>query len=50
VTGQVFCYREDAILTGPGPLCEPAAGLGADAFVVAVRYYPAHRCVRRYRC
>ena len=29
MTVQVFCYPEDAVLTGPGPLCELVAGLGA---------------------
>jgi hypothetical protein len=48
VTVQVFCYPEDAVLTGPGPLCELAAGLGADAIAVAVRYHPARRWFARH--
>ena len=48
MTVQVFCYPEDAVLTGPGPLCELAAGLGADAIAVAVRYHPARRWFARH--
>jgi hypothetical protein len=47
-TVQVFCYPEDAVLTGPGPLCELAAGLGAGAVAVAVRYHPARRWFARH--
>jgi hypothetical protein len=48
VTVQVFCYPEDAVLTEPGPLCELAAGLGAGALAVAVRYHPARRWFARH--
>jgi hypothetical protein len=48
VTVQVFCYPEDAALTGPGRLCELAAGLGATAIAVAVRYHPARRWFARH--
>jgi hypothetical protein len=48
VTVQVFCYPEDAVLTGPARLCELAAGLGADAIAVAVRYHPARRWFARH--
>lgn len=48
MTVQVFCYPEDAVLTGAGPLCELAAGLGADAIAVAVRYHPARRWFARH--
>jgi hypothetical protein len=48
VAVQVFCYPEDAVLTGPGPLCELAAGIGADAIAVAVRYHPARRWFARH--
>jgi hypothetical protein len=48
VSVQVFCYPEDAVLTGAGPLCELAAGLGADAVAVAVRYHPARRWFARH--
>jgi hypothetical protein len=48
VTVQVFCYPEDALLTGAGPLCELAAGLGAGAIAVAVRYHPARRWFARH--
>jgi hypothetical protein len=48
VTVQVFCYPEDAVLTGPGPLCELAARIGAGAIAVAVRYHPARRWFARH--
>jgi hypothetical protein len=48
VTVQVFCYPEDAVLTGPAELCALAAGLGADAIAVAVRYHPARRWFARH--
>lgn len=48
MTVQVFCYPEDAALTGPGRLCELAAGLGAGAIAVAVRYHPARRWFARH--
>ena len=48
MTVQVFCYPEDAVLTGPARLCELAAGLGADAIAVAVRYHPARRWFARH--
>lgn len=48
MTVQVFCYPEDAVLTGPGALCELAAGLGAGALAVAVRYHPARRWFARH--
>ncbi len=48
MTVQVFCYPEDAVLTGPGPLCELAARIGADALAVAVRYHPARRWFARH--
>ncbi|MDN3351112.1 hypothetical protein [Actinomadura sp. DC4] len=48
MTVQVFCYPEDALLTGAGPLCELAAGLGAGAIAVAVRYHPARRWFARH--
>jgi thiol-disulfide isomerase/thioredoxin len=48
VAVQVFCYPEDAVLTGPDRLCALAAGLGADAVAVAVRYHPARRWFARH--
>jgi hypothetical protein len=48
MTVQVFCYPEDAVLTGPGALCGLATGLGADAIAVAVRYHPARRWFARH--
>ncbi len=48
MTVQVFCYPEDAVLTGPGPLCELAARVGAGAIAVAVRYHPARRWFARH--
>jgi hypothetical protein len=48
VTVQVFCYPEDAVLTGPGPLCDLVSHIGAGAVAVAVRYHPARRWFARH--
>ncbi len=48
MTVQLFCYPEDAVLTGPDRLCELAASLGADALAVAVRYHASRRWFPRH--